>query len=136
MSKKKVNITRPRGRPYNKPNEEYGSPEELLKWSKESTNKREREKFLAIRMLMLEGERIGFKGVSNLIGITVRALNKWVRKWNNEGKEGLKRKSGSGRPRKFLKEHDEAVTDLIKNQTKEKKRLTIKGVYNFLKEPV
>jgi len=76
MSKKLLKKKRPKGRPYNKPNEKYGGPVELLKWIRESTNKRETEKLLAIRMLMLDGDRLGIKGVARLLGITDRALNK------------------------------------------------------------
>ena len=59
-----------RGPPYNKPEEKYGSPEDLVNWSKEKGNKKEAKKLLAIRMVMLEGEPIGFNGISKI-------------KWNN-----------------------------------------------------
>ena len=63
-------------------------------------------------------------------------MHKWIYKWNKGGIKKLRRKPGSGGPRKFLKEHKEVATELIKKQDKEKKRLTIKGMHNFLKEPV
>ena len=71
--KKKKNLLR--GPPYNKPEEKYGSPEDLVNWSKEKGNKKEAKKLLAIRMVMLEGERIGFNGIARLNGITVRTLH-------------------------------------------------------------
>jgi len=52
--KKKKNLLR--GPPYNKPEEKYGSPEDLVNWSKEKRNKKEAKKLLTIRMVMLEGE--------------------------------------------------------------------------------
>jgi len=46
--KKKKNLLR--GPPYNKPEEKYGSPEDLVNWSKEKENKKEAKKLLTIRV--------------------------------------------------------------------------------------
>ena len=41
------------------------------------------------------------KQASELYGITTVTGNNWIKKWKNEGYEGLKRKPGQGRKRKL-----------------------------------
>ena len=83
------------------PNEEYGSPSELLKWSKENKEARQAERFLAIRLLMLGKNR---QEVMETYGIAWCTLQKWVKLWNKGGKEFLMLGKPTGRPTKLTQE--------------------------------
>lgn len=134
MGKNRKTIKKKMGRPYNKPDKEYGSPEELLEWSKDSKKPQESKRYLAIRALMTEEGVMKFEQIASMYGIKARTLNKWVHRWNSGGKEKLRNRSKSGRPRKIKEEEKQKIMETINNQEKEgKTRLTIKGVRDFLK---
>jgi transposase len=134
MSKNNKKIIRKWGRPYKKPKKENGSPEELLQWSKEAENPEEGKRYLVIRTILLEEGKIELEKVGKLYGITRKTVYRWIVRWNKEGREGLKDKPKSGRPRKFQKEHEEKVFELVNGQSEDgKRRLTIKGIHGFLK---
>lgn len=137
MNKTNKEVKRKWGRPYIKPKKEHGSPEELLKWSKEAKSSEEGKRYLAIRTIMLEECKIELKEVGKIYGVRGKTVYRWIERWNKEGKSGLKNRERVGRPRKFKKEHEEKALEIIKTQTEEgTTRLTIKGVYGFLKEKV
>lgn len=76
------------------PNTSYGNIEQLAKLIKEESNAKLANRFNAIRLLMS-----GYKQqeVANVCGITRTAVMKWVKKWNQSGKEELTSKSGGSR---------------------------------------
>ena len=134
MSKKNEKIIRKWGRPYIKPKGEHGIPQELLQWSKEAKNPEEGKRYLAIRTIILEEGKIELEKVGKLYGVRGKTVYRWIVRWNKEGREGLKDKPKSGRPRKFQKEHKEKVLELVNGQSEDgKRRLTIKGIHGFLK---
>ena len=62
------------------------------------------------------------KQASELYGITTVTGNNWIKKWKNEGYEGLKRKPGQGRKRKLTDDE----LDVLK-KTRKKRRLVFMG---------
>ena len=56
------------------------------------------------------------KQASELYGITTVTGNNWIKKWKNEGYEGLKRKPGQGRKRKLTDDE----LDVLKKKTRKK----------------
>lgn len=122
------------GRHYQKPDERHGSPDELLKWAEESRDFREGRRFLCIRMLMQKDRKSSVNEAAESLGVSVRTVNHWLRKWNKGGKEELTTTPKPGRPPKFQPEHEKRVRELIENQEENETRLTIKGIHGFLKE--
>ncbi len=122
------------GRHFTLPNEKHGSPEELLKLADKAKDFKEGRRFLCIRKLMIKGRKTSTNEVAQDFGVTPRAVNDWVRRWNKDGKEGLKTKPRTGRPPLFKPEHEDLIHKLIDNQEKSNTRLTIKGIHGFLKE--
>ena len=120
------------GRPYEKPTRKFGTSEDLYKWSKEAKKVKQAQRFLCIRMLMIEENEV--QKVASIFGVSSKAVNRWVCLWNKGGKEALKIIPQSGRPRKFTETHAERVRELVDTQEKRNTMLTIKGVYGFLKE--
>jgi len=121
------------GRNYVRPTKEFGEPEEILKWSKETGNKNQSVRFLCIRAMMIE-EGVKLEQIAKMFGVSTREVNRWVRLWNMGGKDALTIKKSPGRPRKFKEHHAARVKELVENQQELRSRLTIKGVYGLHKE--
>lgn len=84
-----------------KPNEKFGSPSDLLKWSKECKDVRQSERFTAIRLLMLGRSR---EDVMEVYDISWSTLQRWVKLWNKGGKESLMMGKPTGRPSRLTQE--------------------------------
>lgn len=79
------------------------------------------------------GQVTSVNEAARIFGVSVRTVNKWLRRWNSGGKEGLRNVPKPGRPPKFKEEHKERVKGLIARQSELDTRLTIKGIHGFLK---
>lgn len=73
------------------PDTKYGDIEQVAKLIKEEHNAKLANRLNAIRLLMLGFEQ---QEVANICGVSRRATLKWVKKWNQGGKEELVSKSG------------------------------------------
>ncbi|MCD4786323.1 MAG: helix-turn-helix domain-containing protein [Candidatus Eremiobacteraeota bacterium] len=121
-------------RHYQTPDKKHGGPKELLKWAEKARDFKEGRRFLCIRMLMMKGLKTSVNEAAEDFGVSVRTVNKWLRQWNEGGKEGLKTTPRRGRPQKFNLEREKRIRELIEKQKESKTRLTIKGIHGFLKE--
>jgi transposase len=121
------------GRFFIQPTQKYGTPGELLKWSKKPEFIKIEKHLLIIRILMLDGKEAKIYNVAKTFGVSVKTVNRVVKRWNSGGKEALAHKPRSGRPRKFTEVHKKRVNELVNGQTEMNQRLTMKGVHGFLK---
>jgi transposase len=87
-----------------------GSSDDLLAWSKESRNPLEVKRYLAIRMLMTGCSR---ENVMQFFGLSWSTLQKWLRLWNEGGKEALKVGKPTGRPSKLTDEAKDFIVRKI-----------------------
>ena len=76
------------------PDHKYGTIEQVGKWLKQELDVKLANRLNAIRLLMLGYEQ---QEVARICGVTRRCTLKWVKKWNQSGKEGLISKSGGSR---------------------------------------
>jgi hypothetical protein len=60
------------------PDNQFGTPDKLLSWSRETKEPLESQRFLAIRMLMMDSTR---EEVMQCFGISWSTLQKWVKLW-------------------------------------------------------
>lgn len=76
------------------PDIKYGTVEQVGKWLKQEVDVKLANRLNAIRLLLLGYEQ---QGVARICGVTRRCTLKWVKKWNQSGKEGLISKSGGSK---------------------------------------
>lgn len=93
-----------------KPDEKFGSASDLLKWSKGCKDARQSERFTAIRLLMLGKSR---EDVMEIYGINWSTLQRWVKLWNEGGKETLKMGRPTGRPSRLTPEAKDFLAEQI-----------------------
>jgi transposase len=73
------------------PEKKFGDVDQLEKLIKQERNAKLVRRINAIRLLMLGYKH---KEVAKISGVSRYCLRKWVKKWNQSGKEGLISKSG------------------------------------------
>ena len=120
------------GRHFTTPDPSHGGPDEILKWANQADSYQEGRRLLCIRMLMMK-QVTSVNEAARIFGVSVRAVNNWLRHWNSGGKEAMRDVPKSGRPPKLKQEHKERVKGLIAKQSELDVRLTIKGLHGFLK---
>ena len=77
-----------------RPDTKYGNTADISKMCKQVDNPKLAKRLNAIRLLML-GYR--WQEVAEISEVSRQTVHEWVRKWNQNGKEGLVNKSGGSR---------------------------------------
>jgi len=114
------------------PTREYGGPDELLAWSKESTDQLESHRYLALRMLMLGESR---ETVMKAFDLSWSTLQKWVRLWNKGGREAVRVGTATGRPPIMTPEGKDFLVKTIEfNHSKTGERITAIAISGRLKK--
>jgi len=116
------------------PKTEYGKPDDLLKWSKQTKNKLESTRFLALRMLM---NGLSRQDVMDVFGISWSTLQKWVRLWNKGGKDFVSVGKPTGRPSKMTQEAKDFIVRKIEFTSKKTgERITGLAISGTLKKSI
>jgi transposase len=76
------------------PDSKHGTEADLRRMTGEEKDVKHRDRLLGIRMLMLG---YSFKETGTICDVSRTCLQKWVKRWNNAGKEGLKSRSGGSK---------------------------------------
>lgn len=114
------------------PDQRFGTPAELLFWSKDTKEPLESQRLLGIRMLMLGSSR---EDVMRTFGISWSTLQKWVRLWNKGGRENLRVGKPTGRPQKLSQDvKDFLVREIEFIHPKTGKRITGVAISGTLKK--
>ena len=92
------------------PDKKFGSAKDLHGWSRECKDLRQSERFTAIRMLM---KGLSREDVMKTYGITWSTLQRWVKLWNEGGKEALMMGKPTGRPSKLTPEAKDLLVEQI-----------------------
>ena len=98
------------GRKRVEPNQEFGSPETLLSLSKKTKDPELRQRYLALRALMLGQDR---DAVMTQQGISWSVLQKWVRLWNKGGVDAIQIGKPTGRPSRLTPEAKAYVEEIV-----------------------
>ena len=77
-----------------KPDTKYGSAADIALMGKQVRCPKLAKRLNAIRLLMLD---YGWQKVAEISGVKRQTIYRWVRKWNQGGKEELVSKSGGSR---------------------------------------
>jgi transposase len=116
------------------PDQQFGSPDDLLAWIKESNNSLEIQRYLSIRMLMTGLSR---EDVMHMFNLSWSTLQKWVRLWNKGGRESLKVGKPSGRPPMLTEEVQDFIVKKVKfTDLKKGERITGTSISGTLKKNV
>lgn len=81
---------------------------------------------------MLESS-LGIGQAAQFFGVSERSVNRYVRYWNKGGRETLHITPQPGRPPKLTDAHADAIKNLIDSQPLKDVRLTVTGIFGFLK---
>lgn len=66
-------------------------------------------------IILLKSKTLSSQQIADIFGITKQSVNNWVKRFESKGLEGLKTKTGQGRPRIFNKTQDaEKVKKIVK----------------------
>ena len=101
-------------------------PEDELEEIRREKNSRVREKLQAM-LLLYDGE-MTVREVSEIVRRSTRAIEKWVRRWNVQGYDGLvPRFTGEPKPRVTSEEWDRIIGEV------EEKGMTIRDVTEYVR---
>jgi transposase len=102
--------------------EQYVQLETVLKESKGAD-------YTRIKAILLSSDRYSINEIADILSVQRDTVSKWIKLFENDGIDGLKRKSGSGRPNILTENEQKKAIEIAKKHPK-----SIKSAINEIKK--